>query len=219
MLRENIAVITGHSSGIGKAIADLLKKEGVFSPMGMWSIVGISKSDVDLSKRRNYYTAVRRIHKRIGRRKVDLLVNNAGALRFNENFIELELLKLNFLSPFMIAKNLRIKNGGNIINIASTSGIEASPEEPMYGAAKAAMIHMTKSFAKLYAPKRIRVNCISPGFTNTNLVPGRLPKHLRELVPLKREIQPKEIANIVFYILTSPSLTGANIVVDGGLTA
>ena len=89
----------------------------------------------------------------------------------------------------------------------------------MYGAAKAALLHMTLSFANMLAPKKIRVNSISPGFTKTNLVPGKLPEHLLDKVPLKRVIQPKEIADSVLHILNSPNMTGADILIDGGLIA
>ena len=110
------------------------------------------------------------------------------------------------------------KANGQIINIASVSGMKADPDTPLYGALKAGLISLTKSFALRFAPG-IRVNCISPGFFNTNLVPGDLPEELRLTIPLGKEAEPMEIIPVVKMLDESDYITGANIVIDGGLTA
>lgn len=107
-------------------------------------------------------------------------------------------------------------DGSCIINIASISGMIAEPELPVYAASKAAVLSLTKSLARLYAP-RVRVNAISPGFYNTNLVEGPTPPELLEKVPMKYESNPEELYPIVAMIYQTKYMTGANIVVDGGL--
>jgi 3-oxoacyl-[acyl-carrier protein] reductase len=104
-----------------------------------------------------------------------------------------------------------------VINISSISGLMADVDTPIYGASKAALISLSKTLAVKYAPE-VRVNCISPGFFDTNLVPEKTPQELIDPVPLGFEAQPKMILPVVDAILNCPYMTGANIVVDGGLS-
>ena len=112
----------------------------------------------------------------------------------------------------------RMCKGGNIINIASVSGMKGEEDFPMYAATKAGLINMTKSFAIGYAPN-VRVNCISPGFFNTNLVEGDAPAELIKHIPMGYEAEPSAIIPAIEFILKADYLTGENIVLDGGLTA
>jgi NAD(P)-dependent dehydrogenase (short-subunit alcohol dehydrogenase family) len=95
--------------------------------------------------------------------------------------------------------------------------MKADPDLPIYAASKAALISLTKSLAKSYAPD-VRVNCISPGFFKTNLVDEPTPTELIHTIPMKYEEDAKKITPVVDLIWKSQYMTGANIVIDGGVS-
>jgi NAD(P)-dependent dehydrogenase (short-subunit alcohol dehydrogenase family) len=131
-----------------------------------------------------------------------------------------ETVPVNFMTPISLCNLLLLlfkQDGGHIINIASVAGITGDPDAPIYSACKAGIINFTRSMAKIAAPK-VRVNCISPGFFNTNLVEGDTPQELIGKVPMEREAEPIEIIPVVHMLQTSTYMTGANIVIDGGLS-
>lgn len=208
------AVITGATSGLGKAIANYYQSRD-------YQIVSVSRGSIhikcDLADQSDLHGTIDELKKFY---KIDVLVNNAGHLFLNESVMDANFLySLLLYAPYVLMTRLEEQLvGGHIINIASVSGMMADPETPMYGALKAGVISLTKSFAHKYAPST-RVNCISPGFFNTNLVPGDVPAQLLKEVPLQREADPQEIVAAVQMIDTCKYMTGANIVVDGGLTA
>ena len=219
---KRVAVVTGASSGIGRAIAQYYHNEGFF-------VVGVNKSSVDLdnspvdenwcfdlSLEREIMGCSYQLKQRFG--KIDVLVNNAGIMPFNEAINRDTIITINLLAPIILTESSNFNSpGAHVINIASVSGIMGDPEVSTYSATKAALINLTRSWAKTGAPA-IRFNCISPGFFNTNLVPGPAPKQLINRVPMKREAQPFEIIPVVDMLQKSPYITGANIVIDGGLS-
>ena len=210
------AVITGATSGLGKEIAGYYRSKG-------YKIITAGKTDehnphnfADQMDLANFQLKVEKTALRI-----DVLVNNAGALFLNEGRHNANhLYNLLLYTPYILMTIFaeRMKQDGHIINIASVSGMMADPDTPMYGALKAGLISLTKSFAVKLAPN-IRVNCISPGFFNTNLVPGDAPEDLLIKVPLFREAAPSEIIPVVEMLDQSRYMTGANIVIDGGKSA
>lgn len=218
------ALITGATSGLGEAIAQYYQSRA-------YQIISISRTSLnpydladelrikcDLADQSNLADIC--LEKLSGFDKIDVLVNNAGALFLDESVMNVNhLYNLLLYTPYMLMTRLKEQLvGGHVINIASVSGMMADPDTPMYGALKAGVISLTKSFARKFAPDT-RVNCISPGFFNTNLVPGNAPPELLKSVPLKREADPEEIIAAVQVIDTCRYMTGANIVIDGGLTA
>ena len=220
---KRVAVVTGASSGIGKAIAQYYHNEG-------FHVVGIQRHTIgsgtnspvdteiteDLSTPEGAEESVIMVGKQFDR--IDVLVNNAGIMTLDGEGGEIFII--NMCTPILLSNDLLsllTTAGGHIINIASVSGIIGDTDAPLYSACKAGIINFTRSLAKQLAPNR-RVNCISPGFFNTNLVPGRAPKHLIDKVPMKREAQPYEIIPVVDMLQKSPYITGANIVIDGGLS-
>ena len=220
---KRVAVVTGASSGIGRAIAQYYHNEG-------FHVVGIQRHTIgsgtnspvdteiteDLSTPGGVAESIIMVEKQFG--KIDVLINNAGIMPFNEIDNRNKIIHLNLFAPIILSESLDFNYpGAHVINIASVSGIMGDPEVSTYSATKAALINLTRSWAKYSAPA-IRFNCISPGFFKTNLVPGPTPKHLIDKVPMKREAQPYEIIPVVDMLQKSPYITGANIVIDGGLS-
>lgn len=207
-------LITGATSGLGKEIQQYYRKKG-------YNTLTISRTSqvlpCDLSDVADIHTMLGKLHKS-PITEFDVLVNNAGRLLLDETFLDVgRLWALLLYTPYILMERLGPKVKRHIINIASVSGMKADPDTPMYGALKAGLISLTRSYAHKLAP--VRVNCISPGFFNTNLVPGEAPKELLEPVLLGREADPKEILPAVQLLDESEYITGANIVIDGGIMA
>jgi 3-oxoacyl-[acyl-carrier protein] reductase len=214
------ALVTGSSSGLGKAMYEH------FISLG-YNVIGVSKTgssylfDLGIEESRTLFIDTVKQSKKFSG-SLDILVNCAGVLHLDEtNMVKsLEMVSINLIAVWDLIEKLYplMNEGGNIINIASVSGMRADPDTPLYGATKAGVISLTKSYAKKFSTgKVIRVNSISPGFFNTNLVPGNAPPELLAEVPFGREADPKEILTVVDMILTTPYLTGVNIPVDGGM--
>jgi len=218
-------VITGASSGIGESLYRYFKATGC-------TTVGISRRGPDFKK--DFTTSANEIMSKVisgtcvslrDYYPIDLFINNAGVFKLDElttPFAYLDVLDVNLIAPYvyMMMIPALMTRGSVIINIGSVSGIRGEADAPMYGATKAGIINLTKSFARRLAPKGIRVNCISPGFFDTNLVGAQgegLPPDLLDTIPIGREGNPDELIDVVNLIWKCDYMTGSNIVVDGGL--
>ena len=164
-------------------------------------------------------------------KKIDILVNNAG-----QNHVALflmtkikkfkEIFEVNFFSQLVITqkiiKNMIKNKKGSIINIASNAATEADAGRSAYASSKASIITFTKILARELGGFGIRVNSISPGLTNTDMMnSGITEKIMSETInkiPLKRVAQPDEIASTCFFLASDSSsyITGENINVTGG---
>lgn len=212
-----LAVITGASSGIGKELFHCLKSNHY--------VVGVGRKGPDIIADLTIGGDRDRLLSTLSTKyqKIDIFVNNSGVLLLNEsNLTEcLSMLSINLVAVWDLTNRIYpyMADGGVIINIASVSGMRADPDTPLYGASKAGVISLTKSFAKKYAnlDNRVRVNCISPGFFDTNLCPDPVPQELVNEIPFKRTANTKEILPLFQMILNSEYLTGVNIPIDGGL--
>lgn len=208
-------LVTGASSGIGKAIY-----EGYYTLPG-YKVIGISREgpDVRIDFGAHPLLYLGTIEKTIGKLDVDILINCAGFLDLEESLDDMDsLFNVNFKAPYVLFHNY-LKPGLIVINIASVSGMVSDPDTPIYGATKAALISLTSSLAKKHAKDGVRVNCISPGFFDTNLVPEPTPQYLLDTIPLgKEEGKPFDIYYAVRFIELARYMTGSNIVIDGGLT-
>jgi NAD(P)-dependent dehydrogenase (short-subunit alcohol dehydrogenase family) len=169
--------------------------------------------------------------------RIDILINNAGVAE-EKPFLEIteegwdEVLDTNLKGAFLMAqaaaKAMAVSGGGVILHTASIDALGADGQYASYNASKAALLGLSRTMAVELAPYKIRVNCVSPGFTRTEMTelavePGMMDylSGSFERVPLRRLVEAEEIA-AAFAMLASDdasAITGTNLVVDGGLTA
>ncbi len=255
MLEGKTAVVTGSSSGIGRAIAERYGREGATVYVvadknvagGEETVASIRKEDgqatfvqCDVADADQFKSVIDRAATETGR--FDILVNNAGTGdgRKAED-VPLEdfhrVLNVNLAAPFYGAKfaipHLRRNGGGSIINVSSVYGIIAAPHVPAYAASKGGLIMLTKQLAVDYSHENIRVNCICPGFVDTDLG-GRRARMLPEqraqaqaererraaMQPIGRQAQPDEMAGTAVFLASDDAsfIVGSIVVVDGGET-
>ena len=239
-MTQKIALVTGASRGIGKAIALKLAKDGFY-------VICISRSNTsqetakEIEENKGHaeafsidvsdLNAVCKLAKAVleKHKKVDVLVNNAGITRDNltlrmsyEDWDE--VIKTNLYSCFYWSKELlrsMIHNrAGRIINISSVSSLLGTVGQANYSASKAGVIGLTKSMAREVASRNITVNAIAPGFIETDMTKDLNTEAIDKSIPLRRQGKPEEIASLVSY-LASPEagyITGSTFAVDGGLT-
>jgi 3-oxoacyl-[acyl-carrier protein] reductase len=241
-LKEKIAIVTGGSRGIGRAIVSELARRGariVFTYLkseeaaaelaGEIKNIGGEASAVR-SDSRDYGQAkavVEGALKKYG--CVDILVNNAGlikdkALMLMEPAEWQEVIDTNLTGYFNMAKacivTMMKQKSGNIINISSVAGVVGTPRQVNYAAAKAGIIGLTKSLAKEVASYNIRVNAVAPGYIETDMTKGLKGRDsLIRLIPSGRFGSAEEVARAVAFLAdeTSAYITGQVIKVDGGL--
>jgi dihydroanticapsin dehydrogenase len=244
-LAGKVALVTGSSRGIGKAIADLFAKEGAFVVITAKDQAKLQKTakelgDVlfvpaDIRKESEVQDVVRRTIEKHGR--LDILVNNAGVFPKIKPLHEIsepewnEVIDVNLTGQFRFTKaampHLQ-KNGGTIINIASNAGLKAYEnfDADAYSASKAALVMLTKTWAIEYAKNKIRVNCICPGVVETDMAQEFLATPaLREIqnsqYPIGRFGTVDDVAKSALYFASDDSswVTGAILALDGGESA
>lgn len=226
-LAKKIALITGGSKGIGKAIAQRFIMEGA-----KVIIFDLEKSDHDVE----FYQVDIRNEKQIKNafakiKKLDILVNNAG-IYFQASVEDTtkeqldKMLDINIKGTYMMSKHslfLIKKSKGNIINIASALGTVPEPESPAYCLSKAAVIMLTKCMAQSYASNGIRVNAILPGPIDTPLLRASFSSKedmaaSAKKNPMKRIGKPEEVASVAVFLASDEAsyVTGGTYEVDGG---
>ncbi len=245
MLLENqVAIVTGGTKGIGKAICLLFAEQGAkvvanFSKDGVAAenlkkeaesrglSVGLYKADV--TQVDQVKAMVEETSAQYG--KIDILVNNAGLVR--DNFLMLmsdedweSLVRMNLTSLFyccrIVIRKMIPRRKGKIINIASISGIMGTPGQANYAATKGGMISFTKSLARELGSFNIHVNAVAPGLIESEVV-SKMPKEKLEAIvkssSLGRIGKPEEVAQAVLFLASEHSnyITGQIIVVDGGI--
>ena len=243
-MQGQAVIVTGGASGIGKATAFLLAREGGRVFIGDIDEAGgrataseaaagrlrIEYLPLDLTDPPSIDVFAAAIHQRVER--VDGLVNGAGwdqIQPFLENPPEVwdRVIAINLMGAVRLTRGVLppmvAARAGKIVNISSDAGRVGSMGETVYAAAKGGLIAFTKSLARELARYQINVNCVSPGPTDTPLFqrqPERMKEALTRAIPFRRIAQPIEIAQAVMFFLSPRSgyITGQVLSVSGGLT-
>ena len=238
-----VAIVTGSTRGIGLEIAKAFGEEGyavVLSGRNEESLqkvkgefeakgIKVASCKADISKAEDAAKLVACALETFGR--IDALVNNAGVtcdnllMRMDEDAWDKVLdtnLKGAFLMTKAAIKPMLKQKKGSIINIASVVGLMGNAGQANYAASKAGLIGFTKSVAKEYGKKGIRVNAVAPGFICSDMTAGladNLKEQMLAQVPLNVFGQPRDVANAVTFLASDKAsyITGQVLTVDGGM--
>jgi 3-oxoacyl-[acyl-carrier protein] reductase len=239
-----IALVTGASRGIGRAIATRLAKDGRHVVLVSRTAAPLSdlKSQietaggkasfkaVDISNAAAFAAAIDEVAEEFGR--LDILVNNAGItkdgllLRMSDEDWN-NVLQTNLTSAFVAvraAARAMMKNRfGRIVNISSTSGVVGNAGQANYAAAKSGLLGFSKSVARELGGKGVTCNVIAPGFIETDMtanLPQQVKDGVMQMMAVKRFGRAEDIAAAVSYVTSDEAgfLTGQTICVDGGMT-
>ncbi len=235
--KDKVVIVTGGSRGIGKAIAVKLAEAGAKVTVtyknsiesAEFDAAGIKHAQCDASVTADVQAFVDTVVKDNGR--VDILVNNAGLtkdgllMRMSEGDWD-AVLNTNAKGVFnftkAVCRQMISQKQGKIINISSVVGITGNAGQANYAASKAAVIGFTKSIAKELASRNINVNCIAPGYVDTDMtskLSDTIKQGILQSVPLKRIGSGDDIANAVMFLASDASayITGQTLCVDGGM--
>lgn len=244
MLTDQVAVVTGASRGIGRAIALDLAKQGAKIIVNFAGNEERAKEVVeeiqalgseavsvraDVSNTEEVANMMKIAIDTFG--KIDILVNNAGItkdnllMRMKEDEWDAVIrtnLKGVFVCTKAVTRQMVRQRYGRIINIASVVGVIGNPGQANYVAAKAGVIGFTKTAAKELAARNITVNALAPGFIETDMtyvLAEETKQEMLKLIPLARFGQAKDIANAVSFLASEQSsyITGQTIQIDGGM--
>jgi len=239
-VKGKVTILTGGAQGIGRTIGEFLADQG--SDMVIFDVldgeeaaaslrakgVRVAYYKVDVSDLAQVEQAVAAVVKEMG--GIDNLVNNAGItrdkllLRMSEEEWD-QVLKVNLKGVFTCTKAVirhMLKKGGSIVNISSIAGLMGNAGQSNYAASKAGIIGFTKSIAREYGERGIRVNAVAPGFIVTKMT-DTLDEAWKEktvkAIPLGRAGEPIDVARVVYFLLSDYSayVTGETINVSGGL--
>jgi 3-oxoacyl-[acyl-carrier protein] reductase len=238
-----VAIITGGASGIGKETVKLFSKEG--SKIAIFDVnrdaLGETEKEirdnggqcngyvVDVTNFEEVSQKVKEVKEDLG--SIDILINNAGITR--DNFLtkmEIEdwnkVVAINLTGTFNCAKAVATymmeQGKGNIVNVSSVVGVYGNIGQSNYAATKAGVIGLTKTWAKEFAKKGIRVNAVAPGFIKTPMtekVPEKVLEIMISKTPMGRMGEPIEVANAILFLASEDSsfTTGHILHIDGGL--
>jgi len=243
-LKGKVAVITGGADGIGKAVSERFSVEGaivcvwdVQHEKGLSVVVKISNNggkaaffQVNTTDFAQVELAARQVIDQFGR--IDILINNAGITR-DASFRKMtheqwqQVLDVNLTGVFNCTKAIApfmLDNGfGRIVNASSVVGLYGNFGQTNYVATKAAIIGMTKTWAREFGRKGVTVNAVAPGFTLTDMVakmPENVLQSMKERVPLGRLATVEEMAAAYLFLASDEAayINGHTLSVDGGMT-
>ena len=244
MLEGKVALVTGGTRGIGRAIVLKLASAGAsiaFTGQRESDALRQTESDVlNLGVKCKAYISnasdysltqelVSEVHKEFG--KIDILVNNAGItkdtllMRMSEEQWD-DVINVNLKSAFNFTKAvvpiMARQRQGSIVNISSIVGLNGNPGQANYSASKAGIIGLTKSVAKEMGARNIRVNAVAPGFIATEMtdaLPQEVKDEYAKRISLRRLGQGEDIANVVLFLASDLAgyVTGEVITADGGM--
>jgi NAD(P)-dependent dehydrogenase (short-subunit alcohol dehydrogenase family) len=237
-LKGKVAVVTGGNRGVGKVVAEGLARAGAEVAIISRSAAGGAVRNIEEKGGRAYYLiaditdertingAMDKIYERSG--SLDVVFNNAGVFfhRAAEDADASDwrgVIDVDLTGGYIVARaagRIMIANkiGGSVVNNASMSGhiVNIPQKQAAYNAAKAGLIHLTRSLAVEWAPFGIRVNSISPGYIATDTISGSAEQSAR--IPLGRYGTPEELVSAVIYFASGGSAytTGSDLIIDGG---
>ncbi len=246
-LTGKVALVTGASRGIGESIARLLAEQGAHVIVSSRKIDGcqvVANAITESGGSAEAFAChvgnmddIAAIFEHIGERhgKLDILVNNAAANPYFGDILDTDLgaytktVDVNIRGYFFMSvyagRLMREQGGGAIVNTASVNALQPGPLQGIYSITKAAVVNMTKAFAKECAGHGIRVNALLPGITKTKFAGAlfdndEIYQGAMVQVPMGRHAEPDEMAGTVLYLVSDAAsyTNGECIVVDGGIT-
>ncbi len=241
-LRGQVAIVTGASRGIGRAVASLLARRGAALACVATraencepcvedcrrSGVRAAAYGVDVADTQAVAALVTRVQEELG--GLHVLVNNAGLTRdqillrmSEEDFDRVVAVNLKGAWNFLrAATRALMKVGGAVVNVSSVVGLTGNAGQANYAASKAGLLGLTRAAAKELASRNVRVNAVAPGFVETDMTAGlgAAGEELLSAVPLRRMGRPEDVAWAVDYLVGPHAayVTGHVLVVDGGLS-
>lgn len=246
-LSGKTALITGASRGIGKAIAQLLAQHGAHVIISSRKVEGCAAVADEITAAggsaepmachigdlEQIENAIAQIRERHG--KLDILVNNAAINPYFGHILDTppdafqKTIDVNMRGYFYMSveggKLMRETGGGAIVNTASINALKPPPMQAIYSITKAAVVNMTRAFAKECARFNIRCNALLPGLTRTEFAGAlfedeKFYNHAIAQIPMRRHAEPGEMAGAVLYLVSDAAsfTTGEILVVDGGMT-
>jgi len=245
-LKGKVAVVTGGSRDIGRAVSIKLASEGAKVVVNYFDSEADANETVtaiknaggeaiavhaDVTKKSDIDNMVSKTIEAFGK-QVDILINVAGGLfarktieEMDEDFYDL-LMNVNFKSVFLVTQAFKpyLVSGSSIVNFASQAARDGGgPGAALYAASKGAVMTYTRSLAKEFGPQGIRVNALNPGMIATRFHDDFTKDQVRANVaagtPLRREGKAEEVADVVAYLVSDEAsfLTGNNVDINGGL--
>lgn len=243
-LTDKVALVTGASRGIGRAIALLMAKQGADVVVNYSGSEGAAQETVDailamgrkaikikanVGNAEEVAAMVDEAHTTFGR--IDILVNNAGItrdgllMRMKDSDWD-DVIKINLKGVYLmtkaVSKIMMKQRSGKIVNMTSVVGVTGNAGQANYSASKAGVIGFTKTCAKELASRGITVNAIAPGFIHTDMtdvLPDKVKDAMVHTIPLGRMAEPDEVAAVAAFLVSDMSsyITGQVINVDGGM--
>jgi 3-oxoacyl-[acyl-carrier protein] reductase len=239
----NYALVTGGSRGIGRCICLELSKLGYPVIINYLSneeaanetrlmieaqggIAGLLKFDV--SKVNEVDNALEKWYTDHPESVIEVLVNNAGIRKdnlmiFMQNSDWDQIISIHLSGFFYVTrrilKDMLTNRYGRIVNVVSLSGLKGLPGQTNYSAAKAGIIGASKALAQEVGKRNVTVNCVAPGFINTEMISGINENDFKQIIPLNRFGKPEEVADLVAFLASKKAsyITGEVISINGGL--
>lgn len=226
------AIVTGASSGIGYATAELLaqrgyevhgtfnqRKDEAETLANKYSNLSFHQADFSIPN------GVEKLLSEVKGMQFDVLVNNAGIVEADgfddwDYGVWSTVLSVNLDAPTRLTMGLRdqINDGGSVVNVSSSDGLTGSFTSMAYSASKAALINLTKSLGNNFGPRNIRVNAVAPGWVDTGM---STPESMEapSMTPMRRNGTGEDVAQLIAFLVSDEAsfINGETVVIDGGL--